>query len=154
MINSSKLDNHTIKVLEKSGWCKDRRIDISNWIEQLKSEGYKNSPYASEILEEFGGLNISPERIKTGKIYPGDIDFNALDAGSGEFDRMEIFEPIAGESLFPLGMVFGQWFLYVGLSNKIYMGSTVKLYILGESIEEFLNNIILGIQEPLELKKI
>ncbi len=70
-----------------------------------------------------------------------DVEFSALSAGSGEYDRMEIFEPIAGENLFPLGMVYGQWFLYVGASKKIYMGDYTKLYLLGQNIEEFLTRL-------------
>lgn len=151
MIDVSLLDKRALEFLGKYGWYSGRKVDISTWIEQLTSEGYKCFPYAEDILEEFGDLDIRPERVKIGESYPEDFDFKALDAGSGEFDRMEIFEPIAGETLFPLGMVYAQWFLYAGLSKKIYMGSMKKFYLLGNNIEEFLNNIILGLEKPIAL---
>lgn len=153
-MNIPLLDNITIEILKQFGWREERKVDVSSWIEQLTAEGFECFPYAVEVLEELGGLEINPKQSDFGKSTSGDIDFHALDAGSGEFDRLEIFEPIAKEKLFPLGMVFAQWFLYVGFSKKVYMGNYVELYMLGENIEECLNNIFLGDKEPVALHKI
>lgn len=151
MINVDLLERPVQEILIKSGWYQGRKIDVSNWINELTKEGYKFSAYANDLLEEIGGLCICPERIKFGKTYPGDADFNAYSAGSGEFDRLEIFEMLSKEPLFPLGMVFGQWFLYVGESKKVYMGDVNQLFLLGNSFEEFLNNLIMGNEVPKSL---
>lgn len=84
------------------------------------------------------------------KSYIGDVEFDVLCSGSGEYDRLELIEE-SKELMFPLGMVFGQWFLYVGRSHKIYMSDVKNLYLLGENIEEFLNNIILIGNKPVEI---
>lgn len=152
MINSL-LDSAVMSTLEKNGWYEGRKIDISGWITQLTKEGFKCPSYAVEILEELGGLRVKPERVKRGESFPGDIDFQALNAGSGEYDRMEIFEPIAQENLFPLGMVFSQWFLYVGFSKRIYMGNMNELYLIGNNIEDSLNTILLGLKNPTALHR-
>jgi hypothetical protein len=153
MLDISLLDKRVIGFLEKYSWQKGRKVDVSKWIDQLTKEGYICFPYAVEILEELGGIDVRPERVKIGESFPGDFDFHAFNAGSGELDIMEFYKPIAGENLFPLGMVYGQWFLYVGLSKKIYMGGGDKFYLLGENIEEFLNNIIMGTKKPIALHK-
>ncbi|MCT4618780.1 MAG: SUKH-3 domain-containing protein [Marinisporobacter sp.] len=148
MVDISLLEKETIEILEKSGWNIGRKIDISHWIEILTDEGYECFPYAIEVLEELGEIEIRQERNKSHNHYSGDIDFHALNAGSGEVDRLEIFESIAGEKLFPLGMVYEQWFLYVGRSRKIYMGSYTEVYLLGSNIAEFLNNTLITGKKP------
>lgn len=151
MINTEKLEKKVIEKLESVGWNKSRCINIENKIEILVQEGYEPFEYANEIIKSFDGLYISPERGHGVKSYIGDIEFDVLGSGSGEYDRLELIEELSKESMFPLGMVFGQWFLYVGISCKIYMGDGDKLYLLGENIEEFLNSIIVIGNKPIEV---
>lgn len=153
MLNLAMLEDSTIDILKKSGWIEGRKKNISEWIEILTEEGYIIFKYAQEILEELGGLDIRPERVKIGKSLPGDVDFFALDAGSGEVDRLEDYEPLANETIFPLGMVFSQWFLYVGESKKVYMGSYEEFYLIGNNIEDALNNIFTGNSPPKPIHK-
>lgn len=151
MINIEKLEKKVIETLELVGWNKSRCINIDNQIKILEEEGYMSFEYANQIIKSFDGIYISPERGYGVKSYIGDVEFDVLGSGSGEYDRLELIEELAKESIFPLGMVFGQWFLYVGKSNKIYMSDGNKLYLLGENIEEFLNNIIVTGNKPVEI---
>jgi len=144
----TQLDERVKKFIRQQGWYEGRKVNIDNWIEQLVKEGYLCFSYAKEVLEELGGIYIKSGNVRIGNCIPGEFDFNALDAASGEFDRMEIFESLAGESLFPLGMIH-QYFMYVGPSEKIYMGDCTKLYIVGNNLEDFLNNVILGLRKPI-----
>lgn len=152
MIDYSLLQKDTIKELKKAGWRDRRKLDVSKWIKQLVSEGFNYFPYAGEVLEKFGKLTFRPKKRKDAGRYRGEFIIDAMYGGSGEADRMEIFEPIAQEKLFPLGMVYDQFFLYVGESKKIYMGATTELYLLGDGIEDFLNNIVLGHFKPEKIK--
>jgi len=63
---------------------------------------------------------------------------DALEGGSGEYDRLEDFEQIAGEKLFPIGHNPIE-FIYVGESKKIYGGSWMEFRLIGNNIEEYLN---------------
>ena len=151
MININKLENKAVKSLELAGWNNKRCLDIGNQIKILEEEGYIPFEYANEIIKSFDGLYISAEKEYGVKSYIGDIEFDVLGSGSGEYDRLELIEELAKESLFPLGMVFGQWFLYVGISHNIYMSDGSKLYLLGRDIEEFLNNVIEIGNKPVEI---
>lgn len=68
------------------------------------------------------------------------MHFNPADAASGEYDRMEIFNAVSNEELFPIGECY-DWVIYVSESKKIYLGDWMSLSIAGNSIEEFFNNI-------------
>ncbi len=151
MININRLEKKVLETLETAGWNKNRCINIDNQMQVLKDEGYGLFEYASEIIKSFDGIYISPERGKGIKSYIGDVEFDVVGSGSGEYDRLELIEKMSNESMFPLGMVFGQWFLYVGKSHRIYMSDANKLYLLGENIEDFLNNIITIGNKPIEI---
>ena len=151
MINIEKLEKKVLETLEASGWNKNRCVKIDKQMEILRKEGYVPFDYANEIIKSFDGIYISPEREYGVKSYIGDVEFDVLGSGSGEYDRLELIEEESKEPMFPLGMVFGQWFLYVGRSHKIYMSDVNKLYLLGENIEEFLNNIISIGNKPVEI---
>ena len=146
------IDENVKKFIGEQGWYDERKVNVSKWIEALTKEGYTCFPYAIQLLEELGGLNIKPKGINIGNSNPAEFDFNALDAGSGEFDRMDILEPLAGESLFPLGQIY-QSFLYVGESKRIYMGCYAELFLIGSNIEDFLNNAVLNLRKPIPLRK-
>lgn len=152
MININNLEEPVISTLLNAGWFQGRKINVDMWIEELTNEGYELFPYAIELLEEIGGLILKPERIKYGFDYPGDADFNAYDVASGEFDRIEFFENVTNEELFPLGMVYGQWLLYVAKSRKIYMGDMNKVFLLGNDFESFINNLVMSKSHPVEIK--
>jgi hypothetical protein len=154
MIRISLLENKTIETLKNAGWYEGRQANIAEWIAQLKKEGFQDFPYAIKILTELGGIYVEPERIKTGEFIPGIFNFHAYYAGSGEFDRLEIFEAIANDTLFPLGMAFDQMFFYVGKSKRIYIGdgNMTRMLLIADNIEDALNNLILGKKKFKELK--
>ena len=63
-----------------------------------------------------------------------------MNAASGEFDRLEYYQSIAHDQLFPIGSIV-DGIAYVGISKKFYWGSVDKLYLVGNSIERYLNNL-------------
>lgn len=137
-MNNEFLDEYVLKVLKKSGWSDDRKQDITSWVEILSEEGYIINNYAESVLKELGGLQI---RTSSNEYHLGvTLHFNPVNAASGEYDRMEIFNAASNEELFPIGECY-DWVIYVSESKKIYLGDWMSLSIAGDSIEEFFNNI-------------
>lgn len=137
-MNNEFLDEYVLKVLKKSGWSDDRKQDISSWVEILSEEGYIINDYAESVLKELGGLQI---RTTSNEKHLGvTLHFNPVNAVSGEYDRMEIFNAASNEELFPIGECY-DWVIYVSESKKIYLGDWMSLSIAGDTIEEFFNNI-------------
>lgn len=137
-MNNEFLDEYVLKILKKSGWSDDRKQDITSWVEILSEEGYIINDYAESVLKELGGLQI---RTSSNENHLGvTLHFNPVNAASGEYDRMEIFNAASNEELFPIGECY-DWVIYVSESKKIYLGDWMSLSIAGDSIEEFFNNI-------------
>ena len=121
---SNLLDEYVLNVLKNSGWSDGRKQDITQWIQILTEEGYIVNEYAKSILYELGVT----------------MHFNPINAASGEYDRMEIFNQASNEELFPIGECY-DWVIYVSDSKKVYLGDWMSLSIAGDTIEDFLNNI-------------
>ena len=135
---SELLDEYVLNVLKNSGWSTGRRQDITSWIQILSAEGYIVNEYAKSILLELGDLQV---RVASNKNYLGvTMHFNPVNAASGEFDRMEIFNQASNEELFPIGECY-DWVIYVSNSKRVYLGDWMSLSIAGDTIEEFLNNM-------------
>ena len=135
---SEILDEYVLNVLKNSGWSDRRKQDITSWIQILSEEGYIVNEYAKSILIELGGLQI---RASSNKNYLGvTMHFNPVYAASGEYDRMEIFNQVSNEELFPIGECY-DWVIYVSHSKRVYLGDWMSLSIAGDTIEDFLNNI-------------
>lgn len=135
---SEFLDEYVLNILKKSGWSDDREQDITSWIQILSEEGYIVNDYAQSVLKELGNLQI---RTSSDKKHLGvTLHFNPVNAASGEYDRMEIFNAASNEELFPVGECY-DWVIYVGASKKVYLGDWMSLSIAGDTIEDFLNNI-------------
>ncbi|MBE6753811.1 MAG: hypothetical protein E7559_05625 [Ruminococcaceae bacterium] len=137
-MNLARLDEYTQRVLSEAGWYCGRRFDCGNWIELLKREGYQPHAYALEILAELGDIYICTKPAPPH--CAATFNFNPYDSASGEYDRMGDFQNDSHDLLFPIGECF-QNILYAGTSRRIYSGSWVGLQLVGESIEDFLNNM-------------
>lgn len=132
------LDNYVLNILKNSGWQEGRNRDISSWVKILSEEGYSVNDYAKSVLKELGDLQI---RTAGDKSHLGvSLQFNPINAASGEYDRMETFHKASKEELFPVGELF-DWIVFVGSSKKVYLGDWKSLSIAGNSMEEFLNHI-------------
>lgn len=137
-MNNEFLDEYVLNILKKGGWSDDRKQDITSWVEILSEEGYIINDYAESVLKELGGLQI---RTSSKENHLGvTLHFNPVNAASGEYDRMEIFNAASNEELFPIGECY-DWVIYVSESKKVYLGDWMSLSIAGDTIEEFFNNI-------------
>lgn len=137
-MNIKLLDSYVLDILIANGWYEDRKYNIEYWIDELEVEGYVSFDYAKEILESLG--NLSFDLKDDGKHRGAQFDFNPYYAASGEFDRLEHFELLAKESLFPIGSMCAA-IVYAGKSKNIYFGSMNSLYWSGNCIEDYLNRL-------------
>jgi len=137
MLDITKLDPYVLNILEKQGWYPGRTYDFSRWLDSLSQEGYVCFDYAEQVLRSLGGISVNDAGDKAH--MSAQFCFNALEA-SGEFDRIEDFQEIANEELYPIGLM-AQAFAYVGKSKKIYWGDWRDFNWLGDSIEDYLNSL-------------
>jgi hypothetical protein len=137
MLDIKILDPYVLNILKEHGWYQDRRYDISDWLNTLSSEGYTSFEYAETILKSLGGIYVN---VVGDKEHMGaQFNFDPLYAG-GHYVLLSKFEDVAEEELYPLGEMV-QALAYVGKSKKIYWGDWKNLYLAGDFIEDYLNNL-------------
>lgn len=147
-MNISEVSKHTQEVLRKNGWYEGRAYDISFWVSELEEEGYRLNEYAKLVLKELGNIYV---REQCTKMYVSTtFDFNPFNSASGEYDRLEEFELASRDKLFPIGAL-QDYIVYAGASKKIYLGDWEGLYKIGDSVEEYLENVFKKGYEPIKI---
>lgn len=147
-MNMNEVSKHIQEVLKKNGWYEGREYDITFWISKLEKEGYRLNEYAKLILIELGDLYVREQGNET--YVSATFDFNPYNSASGEYDRLEEFELASRDKLFPIGSL-QDYIVYAGASKKIYLGDWEGLYIVGDSIEKYLENIFKRGYEPAKI---
>ncbi|MBQ8018452.1 MAG: SUKH-3 domain-containing protein [Methanobrevibacter sp.] len=136
------------KYLSEIDILSDEHEKVYDWIKILSEEGYKNNDYANEILSNLGGLKIRGKG-STSKNYV-EIYFNPVYYAGGEYDRMNIYNKVADDILFPIGGLY-DYTIYVGKNGKYYIADWKNLYECGNSINSFMKNIFLDNPQLIEL---
>lgn len=147
-MNMSEVSKHTQEVLKKNGWYEGREYDITFWVSELEEEGYRLNEYAKLVLKELGDLYIREQ--STEMYVSATFDFNPYNSASGEYDRLEEFELASRDKMFPIGSL-QDYIVYAGESKKIYLGDWEGLYMVGDSVEEYLENIFKRGYEPIKI---
>ena len=116
----------------------DENEKVAEWVKSLISEGFKYNDFAKEFLIRFGGLKF----IGTGKGARSRVEvcFDPVYYASGDYDRMEELEEIAGDELFPVGGLYDST-IYIGRTGKFYLGDWINFYECGDSSDSFIENI-------------
>ena len=142
------IEPHIVNILKKQGWNPNRQYNLEYWFSELGEEGYKVNDYAYSVLQELGNIEI---RENSTEMYNAvTLDFNPYYSASGEYDRLEEFEMACGEKIFPIGAL-QDYIVYAGESKKIYLGDWESMYLIGNSIEEYLNNVFRKEYEPKKI---
>lgn len=147
-MNLNELSKHTQEVLRKNGWYAGREFDITFWVSELEEEGYQLNEYAEVILKELGDIYVREQ--STEMYVSATFDFNPYNSASGENDRLEEFELASGDEMFPIGAL-QDYIVYAGRSKRIYLGDWEGLYIVGDSVEEYLENVFKRGYEPTRI---
>lgn len=136
------------EVLRRSGWAPSRSVVIEAWTDRLAYEGYALTPGAARILENFGGLEITPPKNDFNLFFPSKIVFDPIIAASGEFDRVDSWQRDLQTTLYPLGEVLEQFILLFAQTGRIYACTDGVLDILGENLEEAMELLIFARTRP------
>ncbi|WP_419723315.1 SUKH-3 domain-containing protein [Streptosporangium roseum] len=113
-----------LTAIKASGWAPGRRVDISQWVTSLASEGYHASPLAKEVLSSLGRLVVDPTN-SNGLNFSNDepLNFDPISAGSGQRELAQEVESILGGSYFPIG----EWLSY----SSVFLESGGRMVATG-----------------------
>jgi hypothetical protein len=147
---SDRFDKFVTERLIKAGWFECRKVEslVSDWKSQIKAtDNFEMFSMAEEILNEFGGIKVEQKGL--GKGYPRTpFEINPALA-IGEADRLLQQSQVIKQKLYPLGEVFGgYYFLTVGEDGRVF-GISDHTLLIGNSFDEALNNLIIGIKPQL-----
>jgi hypothetical protein len=126
---------------------------VGRWVEPLSEEGYTPLPGAIAILENLGGLEITPPTSAANLFYPDKITFDPVTATVGEFDRIQGWQRKYGVTFFPLGEYVPCFMLLFADDGRICGGRDQRLDLLGNGIEEALDLLILAKRLPVPFTK-
>lgn len=136
------LEEKVLVLLQKAGWFKGRKVDISKYVSALINEEYIVFKRAFDFLEEYGDLVIQFERSDS---YVA-LTINPIDAVSSIFREVsENYERYCGESFVIIGDIPKMemtW--YISTSGKFYGGYDDFLICLGDDFYHALYNIVSG----------
>ncbi|MEN2776016.1 SUKH-3 domain-containing protein [Acetivibrio clariflavus] len=147
-MRETMINQYVKDILIKNGWYSGRKFDATKWFNELADEGYVLHNYAREIIEELGGISVCEQRC--GNYSGASFDFNAYYAGIGEFDRIGEYESATKEKLYPIGRMCDS-IVYASETGKIYFGDWAELFLCGNSIEEYLNNLFDINYKPIKI---
>ncbi|MEV6907738.1 SUKH-3 domain-containing protein [Amycolatopsis sp. NPDC051071] len=133
------------RLLEGSGWSRDRRVSIGAWDAILRGEGYRLSPCAEEILRGLGGLRVRP--VGTGP-YTHDLLFEPELAGSGAYDIAEQFEEQFGQRFYPIAEWISNACVFLGDAGKVVSYDDIERLDIADTFADALDIILLGVREP------
>ena len=103
----------------------------------MSQAGFVSFDYAESILTNLGDISVNIGG--DGKHTGAQFNFDPTQP-SGFYDMFYNFKMAANEDLYPIGEVF-QAFSYVGKSKRIYWGDWRDFNWIGDSIEDYLNNL-------------
>jgi hypothetical protein len=100
---------------------------------------------------ELRGLTIIPPPDKANLFFPGPFTFDPVQAASGEFDRVEMWQGECQASLFPIAdSGQGEILLYAD-DGRILSGWMRNLDLLGQGMEEALELLVFARSYPVPL---
>src|SRR5581483_3074105 len=88
-------------VLRQQGWSPERKVSTRDWVAQLVGVGYTVLPQAQSILQNFGGLEITPVRTPNDAFAPEVIRFDPVTEVLSEVERIEFWQERLAQKLTP-----------------------------------------------------
>ncbi|MFF0637978.1 SUKH-3 domain-containing protein [Nocardia sp. NPDC004151] len=133
----------TLRALTAAGWTPSRRIDITDWTDQLEAEGFHVSRPAASILQGFGNLTLQPPDLP-GALWSADpLFFDPIDVANGMYDRYAEFERALGHRMTPLAAnTAGTTFLLMLDDGRIVSDSVLALDLVAPTFPQALEVII------------
>lgn len=135
----------TLGCLQSAGWVENRRIDVTQVIEELKEDGFLAPASVAEFLARFGDLRLSFPHSRV----PTAIDnchFDAIRAADGVFpERLKDWEDRIGKRLTPIGEANREYMvLLMDSAGNVYMAMDDLFFRYADSGEEAINALCMG----------
>ncbi len=93
-------------VLRQQGWSPERKVSTRDWVAQLAGNGFTVLPEAEAILQNFGGLQITPVTTPSDAYAAEVIRFDPVTEVLSEVGRVEFWQKQLGRKLTPLGVLY------------------------------------------------
>ncbi|WP_285399412.1 SUKH-3 domain-containing protein [Lysinibacillus sp. fls2-241-R2A-57] len=139
------MEEKVLALLQKAGWFKGRKVDISKYIASLINGEYIIFNRAADFLKEYGDLIIQFENPKRSDSY-FTLTINPIEAASSIFREVsKSYEKYCAESFVIIGEIpTMEMTWYISSSGKFYGGYDDSLISLGDDFYHALYNIVSG----------
>jgi len=135
------LSPHVKSVLTKAGWSPERKVPIDEWYGYFKAHGLICSAEAAAILENLGGVRISPPRNSDSTFCPEEIVIDPIFAGRA--DLVKEWQSDLKEPLCPLGSIWNdRAVLVLSGDGKFYGISDLGVHHVGDDLASALEMVI------------
>jgi hypothetical protein len=141
------------EVLREAGWTPTRHASAVQWVDPLVKVGYTPLLIATQILENLGGLAITPPSSEANVFFPSEIIFDPVYAASSEFDRVKKWQEEYDLLLFPLGEYDPTFILLCSEDGRIFGARERQFDYLGATIADALELRILARHRPISYPK-
>ncbi|EPY2276969.1 SUKH-3 domain-containing protein [Clostridium sporogenes] len=136
------LEEKVKKILARSGWFENRKIDITNQIKILEGAGYEVFDVSRKFMEEFGELNIIAKYIDSF----GEEDYDEHTSQISEMGYlknskkvMENYYEKVGEKIIPICKLYnGEYIVCISESGKFFVSEGMW----AENIDDFWNGTL------------
>ncbi|MCM3700719.1 SUKH-3 domain-containing protein [Paenibacillus macerans] len=128
--------------LQENGWSEGRIVDITPYLDSFQKDNIQPSPYALDILREFGNIEI---RIKESGLSGLD-EFTELvidpRRGAVMSDEIQEFEEVIGEQLTPVGFFpRSDLDIFVSQSGEFYFAGTTEFMYITRLGRDFISAV-------------
>lgn len=136
---------YTLQVLTKAGWSEDYTANNSIYRELLESEGYTVLEKAMQFLNRYGGLVLTYAHRKiSGETATTHFDISRA-IKRVEVNDLLYYSQALQKKLCLIGETSsGYMVLMMDQNGVVYAGIDDLLYLVGETGEASINNIISG----------
>ncbi|MEU4481732.1 SUKH-3 domain-containing protein [Micromonospora sp. NPDC023966] len=144
---TSRLPAAAVQALRAAGWAPDRSVDVRGWHEILGAEGFVLHPLARQVLENFGGLRVTPP-VAVGAFRNSDILFEPELAGSGMFDIAVELKKMFGQDFYPIAEWITNSTVFLGSAGTVVDDHDVEVLHVADSFADALRVMLLADREP------
>jgi hypothetical protein len=131
-------------VLRQQGWSPERKVSTRDWVAQLVGVGYTVLPKAESILQNFGGLEITPVKTPDDAFAPQVVRFDPVTDVLSEVERIEFWKKQLAQKLTPLGVLYPcEGILLLGENGQVFFEWGNIIVECGNSFEDALESTLL-----------
>ncbi len=129
-----------LTALQECGWRAGRKTDTARWISDLAKYGVVAQPAGVQVMEEFGGLEISPRKSSEDTHLMGRILFDPLKGL--EPDRVLDWSDVLGIKLTPVGFIYPDTTLLISEKGEVFGEWSGVLHWYGVDIDDALEHTL------------